>query len=117
MGAASQVRIQFPWGSLLRGLLSADHVLVNGVAGLLRPAGELTVLASVTQRDRVPGITHLDPPAASSIGRRIAATAGLSLRASRQATHEDIVAAHSTWAKRLGAGRTRPAWLWRFTKP
>ncbi len=111
------MRIQFPWGSLLRGLLSADPVLVNGVTDLLRPEGELTVLASVTPRDRIPGTTHLDQWAASSIGRRIAATAGLSLRAARPATHEDIVAAHSTWATRLGAGRTRPAWLWRFTKP
>ena len=50
-GHADHLTIALPWGSLLRGLLTADNSLITGVAGLLRPRGEVEILISSTDRD------------------------------------------------------------------
>jgi 16S rRNA (adenine(1408)-N(1))-methyltransferase len=54
-GVADLVTVQFPWGSLLRGLLAADPRVMGGLAGLLGPGGALRLLVSSTDRDRAPG--------------------------------------------------------------
>ncbi|HZO33263.1 MAG TPA: hypothetical protein VFH48_45545 [Chloroflexota bacterium] len=41
---------------------------------------------------------------------------GLILHEARPATGQEIAGARSTWAKRLGAGGRRPAWLLRFER-
>jgi hypothetical protein len=43
------------------------------------------------------------------VGRRL--RDGLAVTEARPATPADVAAAHSSWGKRLGAGRQRPAWL------
>ena len=114
-GCADEVRIQFPWGSLLRAILHADRALLTGVAGLLCPGGTLHVLVSVVERDRVKGVSRLDEREAGEVARGIAgAGAGIALERWRQATPEDVAASHSTWGKRLGVGRSRQAWVLRF---
>ncbi|HEX2273492.1 MAG TPA: hypothetical protein VHG90_06445 [Acidimicrobiales bacterium] len=116
-GCADEVRIQFPWGSLLAAVLGAAPAVLGGVAELLRPGGRLHVLVSVVARDGVEGGERLDHRRAGEVARRIAgAGAGLVLELCREATPEDVAASHSTWGKRLGAGRSRPAWLLRFHK-
>lgn len=114
-GTAHEVRVHFPWGSLLRAVLAPDPDVVAGVAALLRPGGALTVLVSVVDRDRVEGVDRLDERTAGRVASRLAATgAGLRLDACRPATAADVEASHSAWAKRLGVGRSRPAWLLAF---
>src|SRR5262245_4216240 len=51
-GLADAVTVQFPWGSLLRGLLEADPAIVSGIARVARPGASVTLLLSVTERDR-----------------------------------------------------------------
>ena len=46
--------INFPWGSLLRGVLGHDDAALAGVAALLAPGASAHVLFSVTARDGVP---------------------------------------------------------------
>jgi SAM-dependent methyltransferase len=116
-GCADEVRIQFPWGSLLASILRADRAVLSGVARLLRPGGTLCVLLSVVERDRVDGMERLDDRRAREVARRMAAAGGdLVLGLCRQATAEDLAASHSTWAKRLRVSRSRPAWLVRYRK-
>jgi hypothetical protein len=43
------------------------------------------------------------------VGRRL--RDGLAVTEARPATPADVAAAHSSWGKRLVAGRQRPAWL------
>ena len=100
-GVADLVTVQFPWGSLLRGLLGADPRVMGGLAGLLAPGGTLRLLVSSTDRDRGAGVAPIQAPTLR----------GLAVTEARPATWADVAAAHSSWGKRLGAGRQRPAWL------
>jgi 16S rRNA (adenine(1408)-N(1))-methyltransferase len=111
-GVAELVTVQFPWGSLLRGLLDADPRVMGGLAGLLVPGGTLRLLVSSTDRDRGARVEPITEP---TLYRLAGAweTYGLAIAEVRPATWADVAAAHSSWGKRLGAGRWRPAWLLR----
>ena len=114
---ADEVRIQFPWGSLLEAVLKGDPAVLAGIARLLRPNGRLRVILSVVERDRIQGTAALDGQGAADVVARIAETnVGLVAEPAQEATQADIAASHSTWAKRLGAGRSRPAWLMQFRR-
>jgi 16S rRNA (adenine(1408)-N(1))-methyltransferase len=88
--------INFPWGSLLRGVLGHDPAALGGVAALLAPGATATVLFSVIARDGVPA-PHPELPA-------VYERAGLALLEARVATAEEIAASGSSWAKKLRAG-------------
>ena len=103
---ANALHVHFPWGSLLSGLIDGDDSVLSGIARIARPGATITLLLSVMPRDGVRGVEHLDPSAY--------AEHGLDLCTQRPATAVDLDAAHSTWAKRLGAGSTRDAWLVQF---
>ena len=53
------------------------------------------------------------PPELDGLADLAGASAGhgLAVTGARPATPADVAASHSTWGKRLGAGRHRPAWL------
>lgn len=109
-GFADQVTIHFPWGSLLLGLLRADPAIVGGLVEVTRPGAEVTLLLSVTDRDRLDGLRDLDEPAIEELSRRLDRYGLRSLEA-RAAGKTDLEAAHSSWSKRLGAGSTRATWV------
>lgn len=109
-GHADLVTVQFPWGSLLRGVVGVDDAALRGVACLLAHGGRLEVLASVVPSDGVPGMPSLDRDADPAI-RRAWSAAGLRLTGSRPASAAEFAASGSTWARRLRAGGdTRPVW-------
>ncbi len=112
---ADRITVHFPWGSLLRGLLSADRVVVDPIVRLARPGATLSVLVSVTETERGDGLVPLD---ARTVARAAGALAGCGLITleCRPATAEDLRSAHSSWARRLHAGERRPAWLMRFVR-
>ncbi len=114
-GLADSVTIHFPWGSLLRGLLSADSAVLSGLARVARPNAPVTALLSVTTRDHLDGLDSLDAGTFERLAADYAAH-GLTLAEARRATAEDLARSHSSWAKRLGAGASRPAWLVRFQR-
>jgi hypothetical protein len=83
---------------------------MGGVAGLLGRGGMLRLLVSSTDRDRGAGVEPMQEPTL----RRLAGAwepYGLAVTEVRPATPADVAAAHSSWGRRLGAGRQRPAWL------
>jgi 16S rRNA (adenine(1408)-N(1))-methyltransferase len=98
---ANEVTIHFPWGSLLRGLLSADPAVLSPIARLLKPGTELRVLLSATARD---GHADLSCDALRRTSADFAAF-GLQLDEARPARLSDIAASRSAWGKRLGASR------------
>ena len=114
-GCADALTIHFPWGSLLRGLLDAEPGIVSGIARIARPGAVVTILLSVTEHDRAIGSSVLYERTFRDLTPRYAAH-GLRLCEARLATPDDIARAHSTWAKRLGAGASRPVWLARFER-
>jgi len=57
-GLADEVRVHFPWGSLLRGLLDGAPAVVGPIAKLMKPGAELRVLLSAVDRD---GLGEVNP--------------------------------------------------------
>jgi 16S rRNA (adenine(1408)-N(1))-methyltransferase len=114
-GFAQEVTIHFPRGSLLRGLIRADPGIVEGLLAVTWLGATVTILLSVTARDRLDGLGTLDGPAIEEFCRRMAPF-GLRPVDARPASREDIEAAHSSWSKRLGAGSTRTAWMVRLLR-
>jgi 16S rRNA (adenine(1408)-N(1))-methyltransferase len=110
-GLAGSLTVNFPWGSLLRGLLGADDAVLAGVTRLMAPGAEGTVLLSVVPRDGMPPV----PPRGSL--EAAYARQGLELTEVRRATPEEVAASGSSCAKRLRAGRERPVTLLRLRAP
>ena len=104
-----ELTVHFPWGSLLRGLLAPEGCVLAGLTRLLRPGGHVTALISLTPRDRQPALPLIDRGLAARLAAPYAAQR-LRLVDWRPASPAEIGAAHSTWAKRLRAGRARPVW-------
>jgi 16S rRNA (adenine(1408)-N(1))-methyltransferase len=101
-GIAHEVRVHFPWGSLLRDVIGEDDAVLAALAGLPRPGGTVTAMLSVTTRDGV-AAGRVDPLRLAS---RWMAN-GLTVRALRALTRGDVEEARSSWGKRLGAGCSR----------
>jgi hypothetical protein len=109
IGRADLVTVTMPWGSLLRGVLALDDDAAAGIAALLRPAGRLEAILSITERDGL-DVASLDEDAADDDLARRWAAHGLRLDAFEAAGVDDVVATGSSWARRLAVGRSRPAW-------
>ena len=109
-GLADLVTVHFPWGSLLRGLLTADPAVLDGLARVLRPGATLSMLVSSTARDRAAGVGPIDQRSLAGLTGAYHRH-GLAVTRVRPATPDDVAASRSTWGKRLGAGAHRPAWL------
>ena len=100
-GVADRVTIHLPWGSLLRGALAVDEAVASGIARLVAPGGRVEILVAPATRDRLDPATDVERRLGDGLAgdwRRF----GLKLREARLATDEDVAAAHSTWARRLG---------------
>jgi 16S rRNA (adenine(1408)-N(1))-methyltransferase len=114
VGLADEVRILFPWGSLLRGVLGTDERVTRGIARLARPRGRVSALVSVTPRDGLDGTGSLDP-AGLVVVADAAQRFGLRLTGTRQVDAEDVRATRSTWGRRLlGGAADRPVWRLEF---
>jgi len=109
--AADRVTVTFPWGSLLRGLAEPHGPILDGIRRISAPGAAVDVMWSVVPRDGVPGVN--DPSTVAEAFR----LSGLEVRDVHVATIEEIEEAHSSWAKRLQAGRERPAYRLRASRP
>jgi 16S rRNA (adenine(1408)-N(1))-methyltransferase len=105
---ADEVRVTFPWGSLLRGVVGADPVVLAGIALVAKPGAEVRALFSMTERDGL-GVTDRVDRVAFDEHR-------LQVVEDRPATVDEIEASGSSWAKRLRAGGDRPVTLVRAVR-
>jgi hypothetical protein len=102
---AHEITVTFPWGTLLDGVLGTNASVLTALATIARSGATLRVLVSLVERDgrgRLPEVERL----AAAYGE-----ARFTSLAIAPATREDVDAAHSSWGKRLGVGRTRPAFV------
>ena len=107
-GIADLLTVNFPWASLLRGVLGYDEDVLAGLARLLAPGATAEALVSVVPRDGTPAIPS--PGELTAVyGRH-----GLGLVEARPATPAEVAASGSSWAKRLRAGSARPVTLLRM---
>jgi 16S rRNA (adenine(1408)-N(1))-methyltransferase len=104
-GIVDEIRIHFPWGSLLRGIVRGEPAVLGPVARISRDGTVLRVLWSLTDRERGIGLPAFDPV---ELRHRLDAF-GFELEQLREATGAEVADAGSSWAKRLGVGRGRSA--------
>lgn len=95
---ATRIVINFPWRSLLEGLLSADSSVCDGLIALAQPAATLEILLNAG------ALSAVGWPAETGIIR-----VQHTLR--QRGLNKDTLRAYpSTWAKRLAYGRAPKAW-------
>jgi 16S rRNA (adenine(1408)-N(1))-methyltransferase len=100
-GLAASVTINFPWGSLLNGLLDNDPALLAGLAMMMRPHAELEV--------RLNGGALAEAGWSLEDGagrvRGVLAANGFDVQMPFMLTAQALKACPTTWAKRLAFGR------------
>jgi 16S rRNA (adenine(1408)-N(1))-methyltransferase len=110
---ADNVTIALPWGSLLRGLLTADVGLLASIIGMLRADGELEVLLSATDRDSATDSVILESEADAASFSAALDSEQLRVVECRPASESDVYRLSSAWGRRLGIPRHRRAWVFR----
>lgn len=117
-GLVDEVGVRFPWGSLLRGAVGGEGPVARGLAGCLRPAGELHILTALRPRDGHDDLLPLveDPALLAEHLAAVYAPLGITLLECRAATPAEVATAESSWARRLGVGRQRGAILARLRR-
>ncbi len=100
-GAAAQVTINFPWGSLLNGLLADDPLLLSGIGAIARADNRLDI--------------RLNAGALAEAGwsleegtrrvRDVLRLNGFDVRPPVTLTARELKACPTTWARRLAFGR------------
>jgi len=110
---ADRVTVQFPWGSLLRGLVSGSDDILGPIATAAIGGAMLTALWSIVPRDVASaGVTPIPD---QELSRRFRAN-GFDVTELRPATPEEVRASGSSWGKRLGVDSRRPVSLLRARK-
>ncbi|HVM31181.1 MAG TPA: hypothetical protein VM305_10505 [Candidatus Limnocylindrales bacterium] len=114
-GRADEVTVVLPWGSLLRGLALPEPAQVTAVAGLLRTGARLELMLSIDGVDSSAGLPLTTAQSMGDLAARYA-NIGLGCRELRPASDDDVERLGSSWARRLGIPRRRPAWLLTFER-
>jgi hypothetical protein len=117
-GVVDAVFVRFPWGSLLRGAIGDPGPVARGLAAMLRPDGELTLLLALQPKDGYDDLLPLVTDPARLRGRLEALyrPLGLMLEDSRWASADEVASAQSSWARRLRVGRDRQAVIARLQR-
>jgi 16S rRNA (adenine(1408)-N(1))-methyltransferase len=115
-GLAELVRVNFPWGSLLRALLEPDAAVLDALAKLT-PRGQFEIVFSYDpQHDTGAFAGEPLPPLDESYIADILVPAyreaGLETTEQRRLTQDEALAIPSTWGRRLLHARPRDVyWL------
>jgi 16S rRNA (adenine(1408)-N(1))-methyltransferase len=115
-GIADLVRVNFPWGSLLRGLLEADEATLAGLRKIAkRTAGFEAVMSYDPSHDTnafggetLPALDedYIDRTLTSALAHR-----GLSLTERRHMVLDEALELPSTWGRRLLHSRPRDVYF------
>jgi 16S rRNA (adenine(1408)-N(1))-methyltransferase len=113
---ANRVRINFPWGSLLRGLLEPNAGILHAVASLLKPEGEVEIVMSYDPEHDPnaftgPPLPPLDDGYLRDVLVPAYAAAGLPFTEHRRLTRDEALDVASTWGRRLLHARPRDVYF------
>ena len=114
---ADEVSVQLPWGSLLEGIVLARDDVLGGLAALCRPGARLSVtLNGEIWLDSTPArYEDLPVPTPEYVAEAIEPEfrrRGVDLGPARYLTAAEAKALPTTWARRLGHGRTHPRFVY-----
>ena len=112
-GLATRITINFPWGSLLAGLLHGNPGLLGGLAALAQPG---TILEIRLNQGALAEARHGLTEGMMCIQKTIGA-AGFAITRSEALDADGLRACPTTWAKRLAYGHDPSGWylsaMWR----
>ncbi len=116
-GIADEVDVLLPWGALLEGIVRARLEVVSGLAALARPtAGVNVTLNGEIWLDSTPNrFADLPVPTPEYVANEMEPgfrRAGIDLGAARYLSAPEATAIPTTWARRLGHGRSHPQFLY-----
>jgi 16S rRNA (adenine(1408)-N(1))-methyltransferase len=100
-GLAAQITINFPWGSLLQGLLDGEPALLNGLDMIARPYARIDVRLNAGALAEAGWSLE----AGARQVREVLNVNGFTTRSGLMLTAHDLKACPTTWAKRLAYGR------------
>jgi 16S rRNA (adenine(1408)-N(1))-methyltransferase len=111
-GVADRVRVNYPWGSLMRGLLEVDFGMIRAILGLAKPGGGVEIVMSYdpshdTGAFQGPPLPALDAPYLESVMIPAYGVAGATVVEARRMTQDEALAIPSTWGRRLLHPRPR----------
>lgn len=109
---ASEVTVQLPWGSLLRGVLGANEVVLRNLRRVCSPLARLTVIAGLDpQRDRFEwerlGLKDISLDYLERVLAAKYRKAGFRILHAEALSATDLSQLHSSWARRLDRSSTR----------
>lgn len=115
-GLAQLVRVNFPWGSLLRACLEPDISILRAVASLPTPGGRFEIVFSY-HPDHDTGafagdpLPPLDQAQISNVLVPAYHGAGMEVTEQRRLTQDEALAIPSTWGRRLLHARPRDVYF------
>ena len=115
-GIAGLVRVNFPWGSLLRGLVLPEVPILKAVASLSMPDGRFEFIVCYDPVHDLAGLGSVElPPLNEAYIDSVLApayqAASLRLEDRRRLSTKEALAVPSTWGRRLLHGRSRDVFL------
>jgi 16S rRNA (adenine(1408)-N(1))-methyltransferase len=114
---ADAVSVVLPWGRLLEGIVLGDEVVIRGLAALARADAriEVTLNGEIWIESMPARYEHLPVPTPEYVRDVVApafATFGLTVEGDARFVNErEVRDLQSTWARKLGHGRSHPAFL------
>ena len=116
MRIAERVRVNFPWGSLLRGLMEPQASVLAGVASLLRQGGVIEVIMSYhpdhdTNAFAGESLPALDAAYLEDVLLPAYEAQGFGVREHWRMTQDEALAVPSTWGRRLLHARPRDVYF------
>jgi 16S rRNA (adenine(1408)-N(1))-methyltransferase len=111
-GIADVVRVNFPWGSLLRGLVLPDAAVLGALRDLGKQDGRFEFVICYDPERDIAGLGGADLPPLSlqRIDEVLAPAyeaAGMRIEERQQMSLDEAIVLPSTWARRLLHGRPR----------
>ena len=120
-GIASEIHVNFPWGSLLRAVATGDPAILDSLGRILIPNGSLTITIGIDpSRDRTE-LDRLDIPEIS-LNYLESALSGHYLHTRfrviviGELTSDEWEKIDTSWARKLGGNRERRVFRMRFAK-
>jgi 16S rRNA (adenine(1408)-N(1))-methyltransferase len=111
-GIASEIHVNFPWGSLLHAVAAGDEAMLRGLRRLSAPHGSLSIVFGLdSERDRSE-IERLELPVldANYLERELPARyakAGFEIVKTESLAGAGLAELQTSWAKRLQTGQNR----------
>ena len=111
-GIASDVLVQFPWGSLLRGVVAGDAVVMRNLRRLCLPPALLHVTLGIdldkdSREWQRLGLSEISIDYVSTVLADRYLQAGLRIVEAKQISMGDVDELPTSWARRLRGGSSR----------